>query len=437
MMSGMLSRGDAVRGETSGISCRIEELLGAGGQGEVYRVQAGHSDMALKWYYQQSATAEQRSALQVLISRGSPDTRFLWPIELVSSSQKSGFGYLMALRDPRYKAVADLLARRVSPSFQTLASAGAHLASGFLQLHALGLCYRDISQGNVFFDSDSGDILICDNDNVGLDSQLCAVVGTPRFMAPEIVRSEAMPSTRTDLFSLSVLLFLMLMNHHPLEGSKEAEIHCFDLAAMTRIYGTDPVFIFDPSNQANRPLPGYQDNAIAFWKVYPAFLKDLFTKAFTDGLRDPEHGRIRESTWRSAMSRVRDQIVYCGCGAENIYDADRAPQAGTQSCWNCGTAIPSPPQIIIGRQTIILNKDSKLFAHHINDGDPVSFAAPVAEVSRHPANPDLWGLKNMTGKIWTITGRSGNIRQVNPGQSVGLADGVRVHFGSSEGEIKF
>ena len=66
-------------------------------------------------------------------------------------------------------------------------------------------------------------------------------------MAPEIVRGEAKPTTESDLFSLAVLLFYMLMMHHPLEGKKESDIKAFDLPAMNKIYGLEPVFIFDPA----------------------------------------------------------------------------------------------------------------------------------------------------------------------------------------------
>ncbi len=65
-------------------------------------------------------------------------------------------------------------------------------------------------------------------------------------MAPEIVRGEAVPGTQTDLFSLAVLLFYMFVMHHPLEGKKELAIKCLDLPAMKKLYGTEPLFIFDP-----------------------------------------------------------------------------------------------------------------------------------------------------------------------------------------------
>src|SRR5256885_1046760 len=83
------------------------------------------------------------------------------------------------------------------------------------ELHARGLCYRDISFGNAFFDPETGEVLICDNDNVTVDAQAKGgVYGTPRFMSPEIVRGETAPNSQTDLFSLSVLLFYMFMMHH-------------------------------------------------------------------------------------------------------------------------------------------------------------------------------------------------------------------------------
>src|SRR5262245_59343233 len=291
-MNGILNPQQMVRTEFSGITCVVEELLGGGSQGEVYRANLGGKIVALKWYFPTSATPEQRAALEMLIKRGAPNGKFLWPMELVAAERVSGFGYIMPLRESRYKGIVDLMMRRVDPSLRTLATAGLDLSHSFLQLHAKGLCYRDISFGNIFFDPISGDILICDNDNVAVDGEAKGgVLGTPRFIAPEVVRGEALPSTRTDLFSLAVLLFYMFIMHHPLEGKKEAAIRCLDLPAMTKLYGTEPVFIFDPNDRSNEPVPGYHDNAIAFWPIYPAFLRDLFIKSFTDGIRDPQNGR--------------------------------------------------------------------------------------------------------------------------------------------------
>jgi DNA-binding helix-hairpin-helix protein with protein kinase domain len=439
-MNQILKPGQTVQTETTGLLCIVELFLGGGGQGEVYRANLDGKHVALKWYFPTSATPEQRMALETLIKKGPPNERFLWPMELLSAGGVLGFGYVMPLREPRYKGIVDLMKRRIEPTFRALATAGLDLSHSFLQLHAKGLCYRDISFGNVFFDPDTGDVLICDNDNVTVDGEARAgILGTPRFMAPEVVRGDALPSTQTDLFSLAVLLFYMFMVHHPLEGKRELAVHCLDLPAMTRLYGTDLLFIFDPDDDSNRPMPGYHDNALTFWPLYPQSLRDLLTKAFTDGIRDPRNGRVRESEWRATMVRLRDSIVYCAhCGAENFYDADvlRASRGKPGSCWSCKKEIRLPPRIRMEKNVVMLNHDTQLFPHHIDDQKMYDFSQSVAAVTQHPKDPSIWGLKNLSNEKWVTTTADGAIKDVEPGRSVTLGVGTRVNFGKTEGEIR-
>ncbi|HKQ51089.1 MAG TPA: hypothetical protein VJT74_01880 [Pyrinomonadaceae bacterium] len=433
-MSQILEAGQKVRTESTGLGCEVLKFLGGGGQGEVYAAAVGGRPVALKWYYAASATAEQRLALETLCAMGAPSAKFLWPVELASAEGVANFGYIMPLREARYKSIVDMMKRRIEPSFRTLATVGLELSHSFLQLHARGLCYRDISFGNTFFDPSTGEVLICDNDNVTVDSQARGgVYGTPRFMAPEVVRGEAVPSSQTDLFSLSVLLFYMFMMHHPLEGQRELQIKCLDLPAMKKLYGTEPVFIFDPADDSNAPDPAHQKNALVFWAIYPKFLQELFVKAFTEGLRDPTHGRVRESNWRAVMVRLRDSIIYCGyCAAENFYETNVRG-----SCWSCRRQLHPPPRLRIARTEVMLNHNANLFPHHVDDERQYDFTQPVAEVTRHPTQPHVWGLKNLSPQKWSATNQSGEVKDVGPGRSVTLAVGTRINFGRAEGEIAF
>jgi serine/threonine protein kinase len=346
----------------------------------------------------------------------------------------------MPLRDYQYKGITDLMKRGIEPTFRALATAGFELADNFFKLHSKGLCYRDISFGNVFFNPDNGRVLICDNDNVDIDQtgKQSGVLGTPRFMAPEIVRGEATPSTRTDLFSLAVLLFYMLMVHHPLEGKKEAENHSLDVPAMTKLYGTKPVFIFDPKDDSNRPVLGYQDNALLYWSIYPQFLKDLFTRAFTEGLWNPNN-RVQETEWRKAMVALRDSIVYCPyCGVENFYDVQVLKASGGKHnpCWSCQKTILLPPRMRIGNNSIMLNHDTQLFPHHIDEQKLFDFSEVIGVVTQHPTNPNIWGLKNVSGQKWVTTTADGTVKDVENGRSVTITVGTRVNFGKVEGEIR-
>jgi serine/threonine protein kinase len=439
-MDQILKPGQVIQCQPSGMPCTIETLLGAGGQGEVYKAELGGEAVAVKWFFPHMATPEQLASMQLLVRKGPPSEHFLYPMEITTAAGVQGFGYIMPLRPKRFKNIVDLMTRRIEPTFRALATAGLNLSHNYLLLHSQGLCYRDISFGNAFFDPDNGDILIADNDNVSVDGAgVLGVLGTPRFMAPEIVRGEAFPSTQTDLFSLSVLIFYMLMVAHPLEGKKEAAIKALDLPAMTKLYGKEPIFIFDPNDDSNAPVPGIHDNALAFWRIYPQFLRDIFIRAFTIGIRDPKNGRVRESEWRGTMVELRDVIFYCPhCSLENFYDSQALKASGGNPglCWACAAQLRLPPRIRIGKSVVMLNHDTKLFPHHTDDQKLYDFSAPVAAVAVHPTNPNIWGLKNLSGDKWFITAADGSVKDVEPQRSVTLAVGTKINFGKSEGEIR-
>jgi eukaryotic-like serine/threonine-protein kinase len=136
-----------------------------------------------------------------------------------------------------------------------------------------------------------------------------------------------------------------------------------------------------PNNDSNRPVAGYQDNAEIYWAIYPQFIKELFTKAFTSGLRDPQHGRVRESEWKAALVKLRDALLYCPqCGAENFYDAQLLKDTGKlNDCWACQQTLQVPPRILLQHHNmamlVMLNHDTELFPHHTDPHRYYDFSA--------------------------------------------------------------
>ena len=428
-----------MKSETGG-AYEVKRLLGAGGQGEVYEVERGTGKYALKWYFERTATPAQRKIIENLITKGAPDKSFLWPKDLISGSgsKSKSFGYIMDLRPPSYKSIVDMMKRRAEPSFHAICKAAFNLTKGYEKLHGMGYSYRDISFANLFFDPENGEVLICDNDNVSPNNAKdSSVYGTPRFMAPEIVIGRrAKPSRNTDLYSLAVLLFYMLMMNHPLEGRLEAEIKCMDGPAMKKLYGTNPVFIFDPKDKSNRPLKGYQDNAEAFWPLYPEVLRELFVQSFTTGLAQPNR-RVTEKQWMDVFANMTCGIMHCSnnkCGAEIFFDAEKASLGAAHTCWSCGQAVQTPSSLVIGKSVVLLTSDMKIYSHHVK-GD-YDMSTVCGKVVRNPNNPNMWGIMNESSDNWTYIKEDGTQMPLAPGKSAAMAKGARVNFGVLSGEFR-
>ena len=410
-------------------SASVVRELGRGGQGYVYAVDREGRPLALKWYKPHCATLEQREALERLVDLGAPHPRFLWPLSLGHVPGQPGFGYVMPLKEQRFVEMGYLISGKLptgeplDTSFAVLISVCRLLADSFLRLHSRGLCYRDISFGNVAFDPATGDIRICDNDNVDIDDGSGRVLGTPFFMAPELVRDTSfrtLPNSDSDRHSLAVLLFYALCMGHPLEGQR-TEAGLRDSGWLRRHFGAEPLFAFHPSDGSNRPTSSL---VRAYWNLYPAFLRDAFTQAFTEGLEDPA-ARVTESEWIKLLGRLRDAMVQCSsCQATNFLDEDRA----TQACARCHRDMTRPLILHLGRRRLAVSAFTR-----IRSTDAPSSEDEVqdhARVRRHPSDPRRWGLENLTGVRWVGTLPDGNRFDIDTAQTVELIPGLRLELPS-------
>ncbi|MBT3220551.1 MAG: serine/threonine protein kinase [Proteobacteria bacterium] len=425
-----------------GLSVRVLELIGAGGQGEVYRVLAGNTEYALKWYHhpatelQRTWAAEQEEALVgYLLKNPSPDPRFLWPLDIVREPEGRTFGYLMDLLPHRFVGLEELVLGRVRPvpTLRALCTAAIGLAECFRKLHNIGACYKDINLGGPVIDASTGEVMVCDVDNVRINKTPGNIIFV-FFAAPELILNEGTCQTNTDIHSLAVLLFYLFIRHHPLDGARELKVNVFNEVAQRKFYGREPVFIFDPKDGSNRPVPGFHDAAIRNWDRYPQFLKDRFTQAFTVGLHHPTR-RVREGEWMDTFSRLMDCLYYCShCGSENFLDFDRLEGGTPRPCPRCGEASTLPLVLDLKGHRVLLTHSTKLHPHHL--GKSLDFSVPLGEVAQHPSSPNRWGLRNLTDDTWTFTGQDGQQRAVPPGRALPLKTQLEVHLGTTVGTIR-
>src|SRR5262245_33130971 len=174
-MRTLLRTGQTVFLRYSGLPCTVQEFIGGGGQGEVYRATlTSGTSIALKWYSLSYLKKDPglESRLNELINLDFQLDEFLWPFDLADAPSTPAFGYAMPVCKSHLKSVDLLINDPDQPSFRVLATAAFNLATAFNHLHSDnrigGRCYRDISSSNVMVDPSTGDIRILDNDNVDI-----------------------------------------------------------------------------------------------------------------------------------------------------------------------------------------------------------------------------------------------------------------------------
>ena len=445
--------GDRLRTVSTDSVCVIEEYLGEGMLGDVYRASVDGAIVAVRWYRDTHGLLdpERRQLLEDLIACGPPDDRFLWPLDIVVSDDRPGYGCLLPPRGPEFVEVAQVLSGEERLALLALAQAGFELADSFYHLHAeTGASFPGFGVGSLAVDPGTGHIAIGGvPDDIVLGGREARVLGVWGFQAPEVVRGESGPSRATDLWALAVMLFYLFMLDHPLDGALEADVRIMDEVAERRLYGDHPVFVFDPVDTSNYPVSdreaGYQVNAIARWAILPTETRQLFVRAFTDGIRDPVNGRVQENEWRQAMVGLRDGWFMCGCGAENFHD-ELALQASTDHrprvCWRCGGTPSLPPRLhITGAEqsavTVVLRSGTKLYPHHLEADSMLDFSRVLAEVTPDPRSAGQVVLRNTSGGAWTVRCDDGTIAEVVAGQAVALTDGPQIVFGAKSGSIEY
>ncbi|MDR0749787.1 MAG: serine/threonine protein kinase [Tannerellaceae bacterium] len=423
-----LQKGDKFETKDGRTVTVLEKLGKEGGQGAVYEIDHNGKHKALKWYHKRyvenlKAPRKFYENLDNNIKRGAPTDSFLWPQDILKNEES--FGYVMDLRPPEYKDFTHfLLAKEKFASVTAMLNAALNITAGFRELHNKGYSYQDLNDGNFFINPKSGAVLICDNDNVSEFGKSSGIAGKARYMAPEIVVGKASPGTKTDSFSLAVVLFLLFINDHPLEGKKTC-VPCMTEELEKKFYGKEPVFIYDPEDTSNRPEPGIHRNALKRWERYPVCLREMFQKAFSKQvLSDPSY-RVLEIDWLRLFIRLRAEIFKCSCG--EVFFADAVEST---SCPRCGKNHKFNLCIKTSRYIVPVHQRTRLYSCHIESGSN-DFSTPAGEIV---LRGDAFSLKNVSLKTWIVS--DGTKKDtVAPDSLALLRKGITIDFGGESAQV--
>lgn len=413
-----------------GRSITVTDKLGEGGQGIVYRVRYDTGEeRALKWFFIGYLKDPKKfyGHLGKNIQIGSPSDAFVWPEQLTKWNEGETFGYTMKIFPKDYQPFSKFLLARVKfASARAMVDAALNMTVAFKSLHNKGFNYQDLNDGNFSINPKNGKVLICDNDNVVGHGEYSGILGKPRYMAPEVVRGNKQPDKSTDRFSLAVVLFMLLIGYHPLEGVKT------NYPALTnkyekKIYGTEPLFIFDEKDASNAPHDVIHKNAPIMWKFFPGFVQKAFRQSFSQESLLEGKNRLLEQDWLNILMRLKSSIVRCPhCGEEMFLESDKPTV-----CQSCKKIVKAVGYLNFAKRanlevTVPIFKDAVLYDYH-TDSSSEDFTTETARILEKPGK---FGLKNNSRFNWNIKTPEGKIFARQVGEVLVLAPNIKIDFGN-------
>lgn len=202
---------------------RIEQLLGRGGMGVVYRAhddQLGET-VAIKTLpgdaMQRSTEELERFKREIRIARKITHRNVLRTFDY---GEAEG-AYFISMEYVRGFTMADLLEK--PQSSRVWLSIIRQISRGLEAAHAEGIIHRDIKPQNVLVDQ-RGEVKLMDfgiaRMSEGAEAMTAAglIIGTPHYMSPEQVRGEQL-DPRSDVYAMGVLMYEVFCGRRPFESS--------------------------------------------------------------------------------------------------------------------------------------------------------------------------------------------------------------------------
>ena len=317
-----------------------------------------------------------------------------------------------------------------------------------------------MSYNNILVDPVTGTANIIDCDGLVVPGKYPPdVVGTPDFIAPEVLETRGLkrddpnkklPCIQTDRHALAVLIYMYLLYRHPLRGGK---VNDLDAAKDEELsMGKMALFIEHPTDKSNRPkvnqlapseLPQGDVTKLPYTICGP-YLKDLFDRAFIDGLHNPSMRPTAED-WVTALVKTTDLMQPCqnpNCKAHwFVFDNSTKPK-----CPFCGTEYhgqlpvlnlyysPKPGKFIPENYRLMVYNKQSLYPWHVNH-----FIFPNEKLTAEQKKP-VGDFHFFNGK-WILINRGLSDlwdkelnKKIGVGEYVELTEGKTILLGKNDGD---
>ena len=219
----MVDGGNLKTGQQFAERYEVAAMIGNGGMGSVYRARDTEldEDVAIKTLRPQlvsDATVVERFKQEIRLARRLSHRNIVRTHDL---GQWRGVYYL-TMELVEGITVRELIDTRGQLGVSSTLAIGAQLATALRVAHEQGIIHRDIKPQNLLLDAD-GELKVMDfgiarlAERTSTLTEAGLVVGTPSYMSPEQLMSEAI-DPRSDLFAVGVVLYECLTGTLPFQA---------------------------------------------------------------------------------------------------------------------------------------------------------------------------------------------------------------------------
>jgi eukaryotic-like serine/threonine-protein kinase len=204
---------------------RIEQVLGRGGMGVVYKAIDTQLDetVAIKTLpgdvMQRSPEDLERFKREIRLARKITHRNVLRTYDY---GEADGV-YFISMEFVRGYTLSELEQETRELAPRAAMGIARQISRGLQAAHEQGIIHRDIKPQNVLIDS-KGEVKLMDfgiarvAESTEAMTQAGLIVGTPHYMSPEQVQGKPL-DPRSDVYSMGVLIYEMLAGHRPFESS--------------------------------------------------------------------------------------------------------------------------------------------------------------------------------------------------------------------------
>ena len=243
----------------------LEECIGEGGQGAVYKTQ--RPNLLVKLSCASKASFNPNDAYRRyrnFRSRIDLPNNLAKPLSEIKPIEKGGkvfYGYVMELMDDMVP-LSSLHCKKNEKFELYLERLGGirriyillrKLAEILDQIHAAGYCYGDLNPNNIFVSSNTeySEVQLIDCDNMTIAADFKDSITFRGFSAPEIVREHKSNTPLSDTWSFAVVAFFALRQELPFHGKLVTDAATMEISAIEKKEDESDLPFIDDQNEDN------------------------------------------------------------------------------------------------------------------------------------------------------------------------------------------